>query len=75
MIFQDFHNGLRLLLNVDKDTFEQAVNEAQAQLPPNFPRDAPDWPKFKANPFEWFIRAPTAQALKLWVIMQRRRTT
>jgi hypothetical protein len=55
--FGKFHNGLRVLLNID------AVE---------FPGPAEDWPEFRDNPWRYFIRAEDEVARALWKIIQRR---
>ncbi len=60
MTFDQFHNGLRVLINIDRPDFVA-----------NGGTDA-DWPRFQNNPWDWFIRAPTVKASKLWAYMQTR---
>lgn len=73
MEFAEFHNGLRVLLNIDYPEFEQAVHAGQADLPASLRDDpAEQWPAFRDNPHRWFIRAPTAQALQIWTIVKER---
>ena len=74
MTFDQFHNALRVLLNIDYDEFAQAVNKAQTDLPPGFPRDEPEeqWPVFRDNPHMWMVRAPTPQAEAIWSIVEAR---
>lgn len=74
MTYAVFHNALRILLNIEYSEFERAVNDAQADLPANFPRDLPaeQWPRFRDNPFRWFIVAPDAQSKALWRIVEAR---
>lgn len=64
MSFAEFHNGLRILLNIDRPELEAAgvikVNDHNA------------WGTFTRDPFRWFIRADDETAAKLWAIVQRK---
>lgn len=64
MNFADFHNGLRILLSIDRHELEAAgvikINDHNA------------WGEFRRDPFRWFIRADDIAAPKLWAIVQRR---
>ena len=73
MVFMDLHNALRVLMNIDRPEFEQAINEAQAAIPAS-ERDTPEeqWPRFRDDPHSWFISAPTAQAKAIWRIVEVR---
>lgn len=64
MTLREFHNGLRLLLNIDMFELEEAgVIEAG---------DRRDWRRFRKDPFRWFITAPDAIADRLWALMEKR---
>ena len=64
MTLREFHNGLRVLLNIDAHELEAAgILDASA-----------DWTKFTADPYRYFIRASDDKADKLWMLMQRRMT-
>lgn len=60
----EFHNGLRILLNIDRHELEAAhvikVGDVNA------------WGEFRRDPFRWFIRADDSQLPKLWAIIERR---
>ena len=64
MTFDQFHNGLRILLSIDRHELEAAgvirVGDHNA------------WGEFRRDPFRWLIRADDSQAPKLWAIVQRR---
>lgn len=64
MFMRQFHNGLRVLLNLDRDELVQAGVIA--------PGDDDAWYEFAGCPFRWFIRAPDEKAGRLWQLMQRR---
>lgn len=71
MRFNEFHNGLRILLNIDSDEFMDAV----------YPNGTPhglhmrgEWETFRENPYNWFIRASDQKAHGLWQLMQKRMT-
>ena len=70
MTLREFHNGLRILLNIDRD-------EVGRVLSPLY-ENAADWDDsvslFMRNPHMWFIRAPDAQADAVWEIMRARMT-
>lgn len=64
MTFREFHNGLRILLNLDRqDLVDAGVIR---------PDDHNAWGDFRRNPFRWFIQGSDTQAEKLWVLMQKR---
>jgi hypothetical protein len=52
-----FHNGLRILLNIDAA---------------EFPGPAEDWPRFRDQPHQYFIECDDATAGALWGIITRR---
>ena len=64
MTLREFHNGLRILLNLDRDVLEAAGVLKHA--------DHNAWGTFKRDPFRWFIRASDTQADRLWALMQTR---
>lgn len=64
MTFDEFHNGLRILLNIDKRCFDAAVGEAESYR----------WEVFVRDPWRWFIAAPTPVAKKVWEIVESRAT-
>ncbi len=64
MTFAEFHNGLRILLNIDLDELADAgVME---------PRDFISYAEFRTDPFRWFIRASDQRAKAVWSLMQER---
>lgn len=64
MTFAEFHNALRILLNIDRDELEAA------KILPVGDHNA--WGAFKRDPFRWFIRSSDDQAHRLWEIIERR---
>ncbi len=62
MSFRQFHNALRILINIDRDDLLQAG----IQL------DNEEWHSFRADPYRWFIRASDQHAHELWSIIQER---
>lgn len=60
MTFREFHNGLRVLANIDRDEF------VAKGLP-----DA-DWPSFRDDPWRYFIRASDVMAEGLFEIIESR---
>jgi hypothetical protein len=69
MTLREFHNGLRILLNIDSPEFYAAIDPEQKQ-----PRGllVDEWLKFSNDPYKWFIRAGDAQVDGLWTIIERR---
>lgn len=75
MEFKEFHNALRILLNIDADEFIKAVHPEHDGSPP--PQDHPywkDWYRFRDNPHMWMIRVPTAQAQAIWALVEARQS-
>lgn len=66
MSFAEFHNGLRVLLNIDRHELEAAGIIDRA--------DHNAWGTFHRDPFRWFIRASDEQAERLWRIIQARQS-
>ena len=68
MNFNEFHNGLRILLNIDRDEVARALSPLY--------ENAADWDesvtRFMANPHMWFIRAPDAEADAIWELVEGR---
>jgi hypothetical protein len=55
--FRRFHNGLRILMNIDFA---------------DFPGPHADWPIFLDHPWRYFISCPDPIARALWAVIQRR---
>lgn len=64
MTHGEFHHGLRILVNIDRD---QLVNAGLIK-----PHDHNAWGEFRRDPFRWFIRADDERAEKLWTLIERR---
>lgn len=65
-----FHNGLRVLLNIDMDEFITAVfGKDYGEFGDD---ETAEWRAFIKNPHRWFIAADDGQAEKLWTYMQTR---
>lgn len=64
MTFAEFHNGLRVLLNIDQLDLVRA-----GILPAN---NINAWGEFRRDPFRWFIRADDEKAHKLWALVEGR---
>lgn len=59
-----FHNGMRILLNLERhDLIDAGVIQ---------PEDAAAWRRFSDNPHRWFIVASDEQARRLWDVIERR---
>jgi len=65
----EFHNGMRILMNIDKYEFVDALKGARRE-----PWDMPDrhWPRFRTEPWVWFIQASDADADAVWAIVEKR---
>ncbi len=64
MTFEQFHNGLRILLNLDLD---QLV--AFGVIPSG---DFAAWQAFTVDPFRWLVCADDDHGRRLWALMQTR---
>ena len=64
MSIDEFHNALRILLNIDMFELEDAGVIATD--------DKQAWHEFRDNPFRWFIYVEDAKADRLWEIMEKR---
>lgn len=63
---RDFHNRLRILLNIGMIELERAgVIE---------PGDRAEWDRFRESPWRWFIACSDEQAEALWALMNSRST-
>jgi len=71
MDFHQFHNGLRVLLNIDADEFLQATFGIDTK-PADNSREWGVWTSFRDNPYRWFIRAPTDKAKAVFAIIEQR---
>jgi hypothetical protein len=66
MTFDEFHNGIRILLNLDMSHL--VVGGVIA------PDDHTAWAEFRSNPHLYFIRSGDERAGRLWALMQQRMT-
>ena len=64
MNLPEFHNALRILLNLDCHELESA-----GILPTT---DAAAWERYQRDPFRFFIRADDATADRLWELIGTR---
>ena len=56
---EHFHNPMRILINLDYYEVAEVVSEE-------------DWPKFRDNPWQWFILAEDHQSEFIWGKMMER---
>ena len=64
MTLREFHNGLRILTNIDLyELVEAGIIEAD---------DEAEWKAFRDNPHRWLILADDEQSEKLWALMVKR---
>ena len=66
MDIREFHNALRILLNIDRDELEAVGVIDHA--------DHNAWGTFTRDPFRFFIRSDDATADKLWAIIEARQS-
>jgi hypothetical protein len=62
MTLRQFHNALRILLNIDAPDLYDALGR----------KDAIAWRSFVDNPFRWFITASDADAEAIWNLVEKR---
>ena len=84
MTFNEFHNALRILLNIDMDQMEKVGivfgDECDQPGTRNYVYDRKNcvmrnelaWEKFRDNPHRWFIQASDQDATRVWKIIQER---
>jgi hypothetical protein len=64
LTFAEFHNALRIMLNLDQSDLVQAgVLDA---------KDEQGWRNLSADPFRWFIRTSDARADRFWLLIKSR---
>ena len=68
MQFDEFHNALRILLNIDYHEMEQAGVE----FGDSHTDREKGWAKFRDNPHRWFIQASDEDANCVWKIIEAR---
>lgn len=66
MTLAEFHNGLRILTNLDFSDLVKA-----GVLTDDADGDS-EWEDFRDNPWKWMIRADDDEAAKLWALMVKR---
>lgn len=64
MSLEEFHNGLRILLNLDFDDLVRAGVFDEHRVD--------EWEKFRLDPFRTFIRADEETAERIWELIQAR---
>lgn len=65
MTFDEFHNALRILLNIDFDQFEQALADSPEAA-------EEEWQHFQINPYRYFISADDSVSKALFAIIHER---
>lgn len=60
MKLREFHNGIRVLFNIDAHEFSEAGGEMRY------------WPQFRDDPVRFFLRADDETAGGLFAIVERR---
>lgn len=71
MNYFEFHNALRILLNIDADEFFAAT---RPELGGARPSDVVmrEWITFRDDPHKWMLRAPSDKAQMIFEIVERR---
>lgn len=74
MELREFHNGLRVLLNLDLRDLEAAgiVFDDDQHTPGHAARRTKAYERFVSDPFRWFVRADDETADKLWALLKTR---
>jgi hypothetical protein len=62
MTFKEFHNGIRVLFNVDRHEIEDALGEITDR----------EWTRFRDHPHETFVKMPTDRAEILFAYLDTR---
>ena len=62
MNYPEFHNALRILMNIDQD---ELVNAGVL-----ISGDHNAWGEFRRDPFRWFILVPDEVSEKVWQIIK-----
>ena len=70
MELRQFHNALRILLNIDRWELEEA-----GYIKTDVEKRSRKWEAFRSDPFRAFIQASDEDAEILWAIIERRNTT
>mgnify|MGYP001568633403 CR=1 FL=1 len=70
MTLSEFHNGLRILLNIDFDDLATAgvMDDVGQSRRAAFG----EWILFRQDPFRWFIRCDDEKADKIWKLIENR---
>ena len=74
---REFHNALRVLMNIDADEFYAAVHPEipNARIDAKNPQHTvpyQDWCSFSRDPYRWFVRASDDDAKAIWSIIEAR---
>ena len=74
MDFADFHNALRILLNIDQPEFDETLDPMDRQEAGALAGEWADrkWRRFRDDPHRYFIEACDSQAKKLFAIIEER---
>lgn len=70
MTFDQFSNGLRVLLNIDGGEFAFALGYGGVKMGGD--AVAAEYKAFRDDPHRWFIKAPDAKAKAIWWIVAER---
>jgi len=69
MMFDEFHNCVRSLSNIEFPEFAAAVHPIVSRDRPDIQKD---WENFAADPPRWFIHASDERAKAVWMLVQAR---
>lgn len=70
MTYDEFNNGLRVLLCINCKTFLECINPEDRE----FVGDNQLWDRFVKNPYQTFLNLPTQDSLRLFDIIETRNT-
>lgn len=65
----EFHNGLRILINLDLHDLK-----AEGLFTEPGKNSADNWHSFRDNPWRYFIKASDNEVNRIWLAMQKRMT-
>lgn len=71
MRIEEFHNALRVLLNIDFHDFEKTFDAAELALHEDGYAIG-EWKSFQENPYRYFIRCDDSQAAAIFAIITER---
>lgn len=65
--FRSFHNRLRILMNIDKHEFDEALSRCDKK-----PEGDGAWLKFREHPYAWFVACRGEWAKAIFAVVRER---